>query len=86
MENTTNPDTIEQNLTVDKAMSRVQAAGWGGLSMWSFFNRRKQAWEFMACLIRDNGEPDYETNLWNYTDTAVQALVQIVEKAERMSK
>ena len=80
MENTV---TVPEVLTIEEAMRRVRAAGWGGLSLWSFHNYRKQATEYMACLIGPNGEPDYHTNLWDYADSIADALAKIVERAER---
>ncbi len=83
MEQSVSPISTSEVLTIDEAMARVRAAGWGGLSVWSFYNRRKEAPEFMACLIRPNGEPDYSTNLWDYMKSATDALIKIAERTER---
>lgn len=65
-------------MSVDEAMRRIEAAGWGGVSVWQFGPTT-----FNACLIDRSGTVDHDTNLWNYTETAEAALEAIVEKAER---
>lgn len=70
--------TTEPVLTLETAMTRVRAAGWGGLAFWTWGENN-----FMACLIRRNGEPDHSTNLWDWQPTMGDALKKIVARAER---
>ena len=63
-------------MDINEAMRRIRAGGFSGLSLWNVGEA------YMACLLGEDKLPDYDTNLWDYTNTPEQALRAVVSKAE----
>lgn len=68
-------------MTADEALDHIEAAGWGGVSLW----KAAEAC-FLGCLLGPDLHPDYSTNLWDYVPTAAAALSQLAEKAQEEPK
>ena len=65
-------------MDMDEAIRRVKACGWVGVLVWDM-----QPKGFMACLFDQKEGVSFQTNLWDYAKTPNEALISIVEKAER---
>lgn len=66
-------------MDAQEAIDIIRRLGFGGASVWSMGEGERQ--RYMGCLLNDQYEPDYSTNVWDWQNSVGDVYRHLVDRA-----